>query len=309
MTGVATECFDFEMSLQMHKLACEYAKGLQMHSLDGGDYFETIRTDDDRKGMWELIQTDLFYHLIYNKPATLYPSLDAWQVNLPWVSLDSPPDNGAQTATVSFLFRSRLTFVLIHFFQIIEKLGNESEALKAIEPLCHEVEVLFEDWGIEDWIQRSVHDQMDLWILAAIVMAGNTSIIFMLRKATLLNSNSPNPTTSDVNIPKTDFATRASRRILDFMYRMLRIWRFPAAETISYVLGAYRAHIAYAHVASNVINSPTPGEMAEDLDLLDRVALVIGAAAEEESDFVPLARAMKRINAEVREQVNRARDG
>lgn len=313
----------------MHKLACEYAKGLQMHSLDGGDYFETIRTDDDRKGMWELIQTDLFYHLIYNKPATLYPSLDAWQVNLPWVSLDSPPDNGAQTATVSFLFRSRLTFVLIHFFQTIEKLGNESEALKAIEPLCHEVEVLFEDWGIvclhhsipttvpsrsltplqEDWIQRSVHDQMDLWILAAIVMAGNTSIIFMLRKATLLNSNSPNPTTSDVNIPKTDFATRASRRILDFMYRMLRIWRFPAAETISYVLGAYRAHIAYAHVASNVINSPTPGEMAEDLDLLDRVALVIRAAAEEESDFVPLARAMKRINAEVREQVNKARDG
>ncbi|GJC88860.1 hypothetical protein ColLi_11698 [Colletotrichum liriopes] len=291
----------------MHHLACEYAKGLHLHSLDGNDYFAatgSTSTDDDRKGMWELIQKDLFYHLIYNKPATLYPSLDKWQVNLPWLSFDSPPDNGDKVTTISFLVRSRLTFILIHFFHTLEKLEDESEAIGAIEPICHEVELLFEEWGIENWIQRSLHDQIDLWILADLILAGYTTIIFMLRKATLLNSNSPNPASSDVNIPKTDYATRASRRILDLTYNMLHVWRFPAAEAISYILGAYRAHIAYSHLASNVINSPTPGEMVEDLQLLDRVAQGIETAAQEESDFLPLARAMQRINAEIRERVN-----
>lgn len=135
----------------MHHLACEYAKGLHLHSLDGNDYFAatgSTRTDDDRKGMWELIQKDLFYHLIYNKPATLYPSLDKWRVNLPWLSLDSPPENVDNVSTISFLVRSRLTFILIHFFHTLEKLEHESEAVGAIEPLCHEVELLFEEWGI-----------------------------------------------------------------------------------------------------------------------------------------------------------------
>ncbi|KAK6213890.1 fungal specific transcription factor [Colletotrichum tabaci] len=290
----------------MHHLACEYAKGLHLHSLDGNDYFAatgSTRTDDDRKGMWELIQKDLFYHLIYNKPATLYPSLDKWQVNLPWLSLDSPPENVDNVSTISFLVRSRLTFILIHFFHTLEKLEHESEAVGAIEPLCHEVELLFEEWGIENWIQRSLHDQMDLWILAELVLAGYTSIIFMLRKATLLKSNCPNPVSSDVNIPKTDYATRASRRILELTYSMMHVWRFPAAELISYILGAYRAHIAYSHLASNVISSLTTAEMVEDLQLLDRVAQGMETAAQQESDFFPLARAMQEINAEVRKRV------
>lgn len=314
----------------MHQLACEYAKGLQMHSLDSNDYFVATgcpSTDEDRKGMWELIQTDLFYHLIYNKPATLYPSLDKWQVNLPWLSLDLPPEKGAQVSTISFLFRSRLAFILIRFFQTLEGLENESEAVEAIEPLCHEIEMLFDEWGIvsrphtlllcsirwgsnsltllqEDWIERSSDDHMDLWILASLVLTGYTSIIFMLRKATLLKSNSPVPVCTDNNVPRTDFSTRASRRILDLTYNMLHVWKFPAAETISYILGAYRAHTAYAHLASNAMNAPNPGDMIEDLHLLDRVAQGIETATQQESDFLPLAREMKRINAQVKEKVN-----
>ncbi|KAK1541941.1 hypothetical protein CPAR01_05328 [Colletotrichum paranaense] len=307
MTGIAAESYDFEMSLELHQLACEYAKGLQMHSLDSNDYFVATgcpSTDEDRKGMWELIQTDLFYHLIYNKPATLYPSLDKWQVNLPWLSLDLPPEEGAQVSTISFLFRSRLAFILIRFFQTLEGLENESEAVAAIEPLCHEIEVLFDEWGIEDWIGRSGDNHMDLWMLAGLVLTGYTSIIFMLRKATLLNSNCPVPVCTDNNVPRTDFSTRASRRILNLTYNMLHIWKFPAAEAISYILGAYRAHTAYAHLASNAMNAPSPGDVIEDLHLLDRVAQGIETATQQESDFLPLAREMKRINAQVKERVN-----
>ncbi|KAK2015212.1 hypothetical protein LZ32DRAFT_602574 [Colletotrichum eremochloae] len=307
MTGVAAECFDFEMSLEMHHLACEYAKGLHLHSLDGNDYFAatgSTSTDDDRKGMWELIQKDLFYHLIYNKPATLYPSLDKWQVNLPWLSLDSLQGNGDNVTTISFLVRSRLTFILIHFFRILEEIEYESEAVRAIEPLCHEVELLLEEWDLGNWIRRSLHDQIDLWTLADLMLAGYTSIIFMLRKATLLKSNSPDPASSDVHIPKLDCVLRASRRILELAHNMLQVWSFPKPEVISYILGIYRAHIAYSYLATNVINSATPQEMMEDLHLLDRVAHGIETAAQEESDFLPLARAMKRINAEIRERVN-----
>ncbi|KAF6831401.1 hypothetical protein CMUS01_07360 [Colletotrichum musicola] len=313
MTGVATENFDFELSLEMHQLACDYAKGLHMHSLDGNDYFavtgSTTRTDEDRRGMWELIQTDLFYHLIYNKPARLFPSLDSWQVNLPWLSLDSSPDADTPSSTLAFLVRSRVTFVLIHFFQTLKRVDNEAEAVQAIEPLCKEIEDLLEEWGIEDWIQRA--DMIDQWILADLILVGYTCVIFMLRKATLLKTNSPNPVSSDVNIPKTDISTRASRRILVLTYNMLHTWSFPAAETISYILGAYRAHIAYAHIASNIISSPmpVPADMAFDLDLLDRVAQSIDVIAQVDCEFAPLVRVMEKTNAEVRQRVFGAAEG
>lgn len=152
---MANECFDFEMSLEMHHLTCEYAKRLRLHSLDDNGYSSatgSVSTDDDRRGMWELIQKDLFYHLIYNKPGTLYTNLDKWQVNLPWLSLDSPPVDGNDVTTISFLLRSRLAFVLIHFFQTLEREPGNSAA---IEPFCQEIEVLFQEWGVVSSFSQS----------------------------------------------------------------------------------------------------------------------------------------------------------
>lgn len=150
-------------------------------------------------------------------------------------------------------------------------------------------------------IQRLVDNQIELWILLELVLTGYTCIIFMLRKAALLEPNSPLPTApSDrSNNPRTDYASRASRRILNIAYNMFQVWKFPVSETVSYVLGAYRADIAYAHLASEAISSAPPTQAAEDLRLLERVALAIGEAAQEEYDFYPLVRTMERINAEI----------
>lgn len=123
----------------------------------------------------------------------------------------------------------------------------------------------------------------------------------MLRKAALLKPNSlptvvpPGRSSSS----RSDYASRASRRILDTAYNMFQVWKFPASETVSYVLGAYRADIAYAHLASEAISSASPAEAAEDLRLLERMALAIGEAAQEECDFYPLARTMEMINTEI----------
>ncbi|PSN75656.1 hypothetical protein BS50DRAFT_616230 [Corynespora cassiicola Philippines] len=301
MTGISNESFDYETSVEMHKLACEYGKGLQMHVLDGSGNPTAAGpswTDNDRRGMWELFQTDLFYHLIYNKPASLLRHLGDWRVNLPWLSLGSSPDNSAPLSTIAFLVRSRLTFILIEFFQKLKTLDTEPEAIATIEPLCHQVELLLKEWSIEAWLDRSSHDQMNLWILSGLILTGYTCILYMLRKATLLNSNSPNPAVG--SIPRTDLALRASRRLLKLTYQMLHVWKFPAIEAISYILGAYRAHIAYATVASNALEAPHAEHVAADLELLDGVASTIENVASGEKDFAPLARAMRMLNADIR---------
>ena len=139
---------------------------------------------------------------------------------------------------------------------------------------------------------------MNLWILSGLILTGYTCILYMLRKATLLNSNSPNPAVG--SIPRTDLALRASRRLLKLTYQMLHVWKFPAIEAISYILGAYRAHIAYATVATNALEAPHAEYVAADLELLDGVASTIENVASGEKDFAPLARAMRMLNADIR---------
>jgi hypothetical protein len=131
----------------MHRLACEYGKGLHMHNLDANDSVLTA-TDDDRRGMWELIHIDMFYHMLYNKPATMSLSPDSWRVNLPWLAQDSLPSGGDTAMAVRFMIRGRLTFLFMECFQILDRLDDKSHAIEAIMPLFDTIEALFDDWKI-----------------------------------------------------------------------------------------------------------------------------------------------------------------
>lgn len=147
----AAESFDFETALEMHNLACEYAEGLEMHNLDRDSHLSPDKppsTDDDRKGMWELIQMDLFYRLIYNKPAAFSSSIQEWKVNLPWLSVDSPPDYNAPVPTMTFILRSRLALILASFFQLLDDEEDRIETVGAVEPLCQQIEDVFQDWKL-----------------------------------------------------------------------------------------------------------------------------------------------------------------
>ena len=101
----------------MHKLACEYAQTFQMHSLDSLEHTSTIG-DDDRMGMWDLIQLDLFFRLIKNKPAAFSSSLGDWKVNMPSLSVEFLRERDKAVPTMAFIVRSRLTFILIRYFQM-----------------------------------------------------------------------------------------------------------------------------------------------------------------------------------------------
>ena len=146
-TRVAAECFDYDLAWKMHQLASEFARALNLHNLDGGDYAginDSGRSDDDRRGFWQLIQVDLYIRLLMDKPPVI--TNDAWNVNLPWLDNSQAPPEGFQA--LAFLILSRITMILMRFFALIDDTTRRtrSELRRETEHLCEEIEQLYVDW-------------------------------------------------------------------------------------------------------------------------------------------------------------------
>ncbi|KAK7425747.1 hypothetical protein QQZ08_007722 [Neonectria magnoliae] len=308
MARAAAECFDYDLSWQLFKQVCEYAHGLNMHNLDSGDGFNFTsdsKGDSDRKGLWELIQVELFFRLLYNKPPTLTESMSSWRVNLPWLSPGSQTDM-EEVPTVTFLVSSRITFVLTQFFHLLEETPTQN-ILPRIELLCGEIEELFQDWQMEEWLQKAQDNDIHSWMLAEVVMTGYTAVLFMLRKYNILESSSPSPVSSDQDVPSSPFAVRASRHILVIIDRLLV--NFAISETLSIIVGFFQAFIPYACLASNILRSSNPGSLASDMELLSRISESIASLSHKERDLMPLARALQGVNAELRKWVEQDTSG
>ncbi|KAH6675390.1 hypothetical protein F5X68DRAFT_278429 [Plectosphaerella plurivora] len=311
MTQTAVENFDFGLSWDMHKLACEYAHALRMHSLDGGPCNdlagEPVISDDDRMGLWDLIHLDLFYRLINNKPAAFPASLDDWRVNMPWMSVECSQAQEEAVPTMAFLARTRLTFVLMRFFQVSETTTSEEEALAVIMPLCEEVETIIEEWKMsqEEWMQSYSGDDLNSWILGNLALSAYTCILFMLRKATLPNSNEHRPLLSDTDdmIPRNEMSMRISRKVLRVVHLMIQVVGLPGPESISLFLGNYRAYIAHAHLASGLLLDPASPTAEEDFLLLTQVADCVDTVTREGAEFMPLGRSLKYVNREVEKRM------
>ncbi|RSM03306.1 hypothetical protein CEP52_007486 [Fusarium oligoseptatum] len=301
MMRTAAESFDFETALEMHNLACEYAEGLQMHNLDRDSSLspDNLPSNDDRKGMWELIQMDLFYRLIHDKPPAFSSSIQNWRVNLPWLSVDSPPDTDAPVPTMTFILRSRLALILASFFQTVDEAKDGPITPGLVESLCQQIEDVFQDWKLHEWIQSLKDDHVYTWILVDLALAGYTSILFMLRKAMAIDPNTLPFAASNAQMR---IATNASRRILWLVYHMLHEVNQPGLETLSLVLGTFRAHVAYAFIADSITELDSERAVA-DFDLLERVAKCVEMVVKEERDFTPLARALVHVNACVKKRV------
>lgn len=134
----------------MFTRACDYAQGLELHNLDGGDeagHNPRIRSDDDRRGFWQLVQFDLYFRLIFNKPPSI--TATAWKVNLPSITVNSQPP---PVQTVTFLVNSRVTMVIINFFILLEQKQIATQELRQkTEDLCREIKQLFIEWQLVCW--------------------------------------------------------------------------------------------------------------------------------------------------------------
>lgn len=130
----------------MFELASKYAENLHLHRLDmdpaAGD---GIAKDDERRSLWDLIGKDLFCQLYYDRPPIITRDLSTWRVNLPW--LEDAQRTIPDFLTMSFLVRSRVTFTLNEFFQVMES-GDAKAIVDTTHRLCTELVKVYDEWPI-----------------------------------------------------------------------------------------------------------------------------------------------------------------
>ena len=320
--------------------------------------------DNDRKSWWDLIQVDCFFRLIFNKPPSI--SGDAWKVNLPWLDPASEPPQGGDVA-LTFIVSSRVTLLVIQFFAMLEegKEGEQRSDVRQMaartEAMCQEIRSLYDEWNLVEWMKSKEANELDTWTVADVTMNGYTCILFMLRKMaevergggtskdmsdkanisgnSISNSNmidgnfnsstssSPQPITSDGDVPDSPIALDAARHLVDIMGWLLA--KYPDPSTLASTFGAYRAYVPFAYLVSHILRSLDDAEgganakaMANadaeadadadaglnaaaeayraDVESLERAGRCVSSIAKSERDFVPLARAIESLNAEVR---------
>lgn len=151
-TRVAADFFDLDICWQVARLAGEYSMALDLHNLDCPETPNPVAeriSRGDRKGLWELMEIDLFFRLLFDRPPNLPVDIEGWRVNLPWLSA-GPEARVDAESTVCYLVDSRTTFVMARFFKLLEgarELDN-SVLLENTEALCMEIEDAFQECNL-----------------------------------------------------------------------------------------------------------------------------------------------------------------
>ncbi|VUC33000.1 unnamed protein product [Clonostachys rosea] len=303
ISRLAGDCFDYELAWKMHKLACEYAQALDLHNLDDGggpigSHHPNI-TEENRKGFWGLIQIDAFFRLLFNKPPLLTGNV--WKVNLPWLSSDAVPDTRTLDQMV-FIISSRVALITLQFFSILEEFKDDPEVLvPKTEALCMEVVQLFDEW-------RMPYDQMniatsafDAFTVSEAALTAYTSIIFMLRKMTALDSTSPIPILTDEDVRDSPVALIAASQLAKICAWLLS--HCPHSVLLSWTFGMYRAYAPLAYVISHILRAPDVAPFTEEIEAVDKIAMGVWAISKTEREMVPLANALRYLNEEVQKRV------
>ncbi|KAJ3549223.1 hypothetical protein NM208_g621 [Fusarium decemcellulare] len=220
MVRVAAERFDTELSWNMFKRACQYAESIGLHRLDKSTSpilagLEESGVDAGRKGFWELFTMDAFFHLIHNKPLVIVRSWCEAKVNLPWLT-----ESGLRTETATktrFLIDSRRTFILIEFFQLLEssQAKPDPELVPKTEALCRDIDALYEEWSIGEWVRKMIASDGQLWTIAGVALEGYTCILAMLRHV------------DGPDIARLPLALKSSRHIVEVVGLILEAFPSP----------------------------------------------------------------------------------
>lgn len=146
---------DFQRSWNMYNIVCQCVEKLNMHNIDQSlsntlmnPELLSDEPDHHRQGLWALVLVDLFFRLLHDKPAIMSANLVEWRVNLPWLDAD-PELTEHVVPTLAFLVKSRLTFLLLRFFEMFDQdSDDQNNAIKHVAGLCAEMEELFEEWSV-----------------------------------------------------------------------------------------------------------------------------------------------------------------
>ncbi|KAF5007864.1 hypothetical protein FDECE_5779 [Fusarium decemcellulare] len=297
----ASQQGEIELSWQVYKLVCQYVQNLDMHNIDGEMSKTTVdpsllqpdRADRQRKGLWALVLMDLFFRLFHDKPAMMSSNLSEWRVNMPW--LNNGPDATEQVVpTLAFLVKSRLTFLLFRFCDIMdEDADGKNDAIQErTQEVCKEVEELMNEWSLEDSLNEHEGSVAHWWILYDVTLTGCCSILFMLCKTAALGSTQPTKFIAGEDVPINSLSVGISRRVLQLA--RLSLSKYPNPENAYSVFGAFRCYIAYGCLVKNLLteSGPLDSTLESDLVVLEQVAQSITAIAEADKDLMPLAQTL-----------------
>ncbi|QPC72436.1 hypothetical protein HYE68_003188 [Fusarium pseudograminearum] len=303
VSRVAADFFDYDIAWRAFKYACEYCQVLNLHKLDSDEsnsFLSEATCDNERRGFWEVIQIDLFYRLILNTPPVI--TNNPWKVNLPWLDLDSGTvPHGMQT--IAFLASSRVSLVIARFFAMLDDPTNatKTEIVAKTEALCREMQEIFAEWQLTEWLNAAQDNEQDIWGVADVILTGYTSIIYMFRKMALLDSNSPRPPATDLDIPDSPIVEDAARRLIATLNRLLDIC--PYGVTMTSLFGAYRCFVAFAYLANTILRAEDPRQYMADIEALEQLSDTSTELCRGNRDVVPLVKAMQSITEEIRKKL------
>ncbi|KAJ6440946.1 fungal specific transcription factor [Purpureocillium lavendulum] len=306
MTRVAAECFDYDLAWKMHQLASEFARALNLHNLDGGEYAginDCGRSDDDRRGFWQLIQVDLYIRLLMDKPPLI--TNDTWNVNLPWLDSSQAQPEGFQA--IAFLISSRITMILMRFFALLDDTTrrSKSDLRRETEGMCQEIEQLYHDWQAHDFSTLTSDKEEDTWVVADCLITGYTCIIFMLRKIDVLGTDSPTIVGKDSDLPTHPLVIVAARHIIRLANHILATYSNP--ETMSAVLGAYGAYIPAACLYHEVLHAEDVRVYTQDIESLEHFSSLVCSISRGRRELYPFVRAMNTLDADVKKKCAEAK--
>ncbi|RKK76437.1 hypothetical protein BFJ71_g16938 [Fusarium oxysporum] len=296
---------DFEFSWNMYKLVYQCVKKLNLHNIDQ-DFPSTFMqqspddgTDHDRQGLWALVLVDLFFRLLHDKPAIMTANLTEWRVNLPAINV-VPEQPEHMVPTLAFFVKSRLTFLLLRFFDLFAQGSDDKDCIERIEGLCAEIEDLVREWSVRDSMDANEENVSNWWTLYDLTLTASCSMMIMSRKMEALQSEVSGIPFPCYDKPVSVLSVRIARNVLELALLGLGKYKSPLAA--AYVFGAFRCYVPYGCLARHLFVSG-PGEPGStslsDLALLEKVAESMSAIAERDGDLLPLTHTLHMLNISI----------
>ncbi|KAL1957006.1 hypothetical protein VTO42DRAFT_6495 [Malbranchea cinnamomea] len=286
----AVNCFDYHLAWKFHCEACRLAKKL---GLDRSELLqlraseEGLAKDGIQELLWGILQVDLFFAMIYDKPRAIKVSLQ--NVDFPNIMSPtvSPPAAGP---TIVFIVWTRILFIATEYLDYLETHDEErlqkSELFKQqVNAFCDKIENVLIDWPLMSLMKMSDHKSLNKWLYADTIIGANIFIIVMQRKMlgdqTLVSEQS----------------LRSGRTVIDTLIHVSGVDSGKISfQPLQLNLLTFYPFCAFFVLYYHILSCSRPEDCAEDIRALEKVGLVLEYTKSIKSEFVPISNAVNALN-------------
>ncbi|KAL5355912.1 hypothetical protein BJX96DRAFT_171108 [Aspergillus floccosus] len=261
--------------------------GLQLveKSLPSGRKDEE-KKEEKRRIYWYLVQTDLMFRLLYDKPPCIEEPVLG--VRPPSVIRPAKMPQLSACETILQVIWTRAVVIGVEYFDSINTDGSvRSEGdNNTIDSCCAQIENLLADWDLLNVVKSMASDDLMTWFYAESVIALYSIIVFMRRKASMaMNKAHPQ-------------AVQASRIIISTIIEFSNpTISFSGAHRVFKLLFiSFYPFCAFFTLYQKIITAPSLEECENDILSLEAVVREMTRLTSIRSDFVPITNVMNALN-------------